>query len=121
MKKARKSRQASRLPVAWTDANGGRWLAPCNALLPDQACLDAPALAATLVREGLHLSTGLPTSLQRTWQEAMPRICSVTPAAVRAHLKAKGAALALTQQRRPADEQAQVQQALLHHEICSAY
>ena len=89
--------QAAQLPVAWVDCEGGRWVAPCRALLPDEACARSPLLAAALSREGMPLVTGLPPVLLQAWREAMPGVQAVSPAAVRAHLRAKGPRLALVQ------------------------
>lgn len=98
--------QVMQLPVAWTDCEGGRWVAPCRALLPDRACARNPLLAAAVSREGMPLVTGLPPALLSAWQEAMPGMQTLSPAAVRAHLKAKGPRLALMQL--PEEERLQV-------------
>ena len=81
--------------MAWTDSGGGGWLAPSRALLPDDACSGNPALAAALCAEGVPLVIGLLRGLLATWREAMPAVRHIAPAAVRAHLRARGARLAL--------------------------
>ena len=83
--------------MAWTDCHGGKWVAPSAALLPDEACAASAVLAAAFTREGMPLVTGLPPAMLRTWQQAMPSVHVVTPAAVREHLRARGARLALMQ------------------------
>jgi hypothetical protein len=98
--------QAAQLPVAWTDCEGGCWVAPCRALLPDDACARSPLLAAALAREGMPLVAGLPPALLHAWREAMPGVQAVTPPAARAHLRTKGPRLALMQL--PGEERLQV-------------
>ncbi len=105
--------QVAFLKVVWTDSQGGRWVTPTDALLPDEACTADPELAAALSMEGMSLVTGAPAWLLSAWLSKVPSIRTVTPAAVRYHLRAKGAGLALAQ--RPAEERAEAAAAVLSY------
>ncbi|KAK9808692.1 hypothetical protein WJX72_002029 [[Myrmecia] bisecta] len=79
--------QASSLPVAWTDACGGRWLPVQDAFFPDAACRQSAPLTAALVTLGVNLvSRALPEPVARNFLAMTPGAQEVTPAAVRRHL-----------------------------------
>lgn len=105
--------QVASLKIAWAESDGGRWLAPTDALLPDEACTSAPQLAAAFSKEGMPLVTGAPAWLLSAWRTKVPGTRTLTPAAARAHLRAKGARLALMQ--RPAEERAGSAAAMLSY------
>ena len=99
--------------MVWTDSQGGRWVTPTDALLPDEACTADPELAAAFSMEGMPLVMGAPAWLLSAWLSKVPGIRTVTHATVRSHLRAKGAGLALAQ--RPAEERAEAAAAVLSY------
>ncbi|BDA44284.1 probable Sacsin [Coccomyxa sp. Obi] len=99
------------LKVAWTDSEGGRWIAPKDALLPHEACTADSQLLSAFCREGMPLVTGTPMSLLSSWLTQTPGTRTITPSWAREYLRAKGARFGLKQ--RPPQELADEAAAML--------
>lgn len=81
-------RRVAKEQLAWSDAHGGRWLAPAQGVLPDEQCAAVPQLPAALVGAGVPLMLppqGVAALMLQYMQPAPPL---VTPAAARAALRA---------------------------------
>lgn len=73
--------------MMWTEAEGGKWIEPRAGLLPDEAILTYPNLAALVTGIDIPLIGPLPDGLLMVCRLLMPGVTYVTPSRLRQSLR----------------------------------
>eukprot|EP00798_Chlamydomonas_sp_ICE-L_P006706 gene6706-3376_t len=72
--------------LIWTDAQGGRWLTPCQVIFADEACARQPGLKSLLVALGMPLACRMPRDLELAIVQLTAGANTLSPALVRRHI-----------------------------------
>ena len=79
--------QIANLLVVYTEANGGRWMSPKEAIFPDAAGRSQERLAALLTMLGCPVCTSMPVRVAESCLKYTPGTQKLTPARARSQLK----------------------------------
>ena len=112
-------RQVAKLPVVWLPADGGRWVAPPEAVLPDPQCRQQPELAAALLAAGVPLAMDLPESAAAAMLELTPGAAAMHPALLRSRLQRSTAHSAFSQGMCPSAASLLVDKTLIMLDFCA--